>query len=276
MTDDPLALDLNVDAALLLRELTEIDAYPAVLALMPNIFRGEDRERVRAVLTPQLAAIGVVDDHDQVHPVVRAWLQCLDRPDIELAARVIDFDDAGKPAAMLRFSLTRRGPMHVLALRNDDHVVIQPVFTDGERLDPMAAAIAAVLGVARTAAFDPLTAASEDFSAVPAEPEQRRRALFALGASSHTAAVLTRALDGIVRRAEVVMIEHTDGVSTTPELCLSVLDTVEGRLVVVPATALDGQTRSTYLPGDEAALRAGVRALVELLPGGSWFDHSRN
>lgn len=275
MTDDPIALDLNVDAALLLRELTGIDGYPEVLALMPNIFRLEDRERVGTFLMPQLSDIGVLGDHGEVHPVVQAWLHCLDRPDVELAARIIDFDEPGKPGAMLRLSLARRGTVHVLALRNDDHVVIQPVFTEWERLDPIAAALGAVLGSAHVPAFEPLTAAAEDLSAVPADPMTRRSALGALGASSSTAAVLTRAMDGIVRRAEIVMIEHVDGLTAPPEVCLSVLDTVEGRLVVVPATALDGQVRSTYMPGDDAALRAGVRALVDLLPSGSWFEASR-
>ncbi|MFE3029123.1 ESX secretion-associated protein EspG [Nocardia tengchongensis] len=270
MNNDPVAIDLNVDAALLLKDLVGIDSYPSVLELFPNIYRIEDRDRVNAVVAAQLTEVGILDE-DGAHPIVEHWLQCLYRPDTELVARIVDTESA----AMRLLSLVRRGDSHVLAIRDGDHVVVQAVFNEGEHLDVLAAALSAALGPATAAGFESLTATLDQFAEVPADPAARRRALIDLGATPQTAAVITRALDEVTRRTEVLMIEHHDGVTPALELSMAVLDTGSGRIVVVPIRDLSGQPHAIYLPGDEAGLRAGIRALAELLPGHSWFDTSR-
>ncbi|WP_280384791.1 ESX secretion-associated protein EspG [Nocardia wallacei] len=274
MEDDPVAVDLNVDAALLLQHLVGIDSYPPVLALLPNIYNLDDLNRVRAVVAEQLTEVGVLDN-GRVHPVVEHWLQCLYRPDMELVARVLDNGRDGAPRGMLRMSLVRAGETHVLAVRSDDHIVIQSVFLQDRQLDTVAAALTAALGPGQALRFEPMSAPLEQFQEVPSEPDERRRALVELGAQPHTAGVLTRVLDEVVRRAEVLLIEHRDGGSAQTEVCLSVLDTLSGRIVVTPSVAMDGQVWSTYAPGDDAAIRSGVAALVELLPGRSWFETAR-
>ncbi|MER7450686.1 ESX secretion-associated protein EspG [Nocardia beijingensis] len=271
---DPVAIDLNVDAALLLKELVGIDSYPPVLALLPNIYRLEDRERVHAVVGQRLTEVGIVDG-DRVHPAVEHWLRCLDRPDMELAARIMDTGLDGQPRAMLRFSLVRRDETHVLALRCDDDVVIQTMFQDGQNLDNLTAALAAALGPAEALRFTPMTTTVEQLGEVPSDPDERRQALLELGAQPHTAAVLSRALTEVARRAEILVIEHRDGSQAQPEVSVSVLDTTSGRLIVTPSRAMDGEIWSTFAPGDDAALRSGIGALIELLPGRSWFDTSR-
>ncbi|WP_280453050.1 ESX secretion-associated protein EspG [Nocardia cyriacigeorgica] len=137
MEADPVAIDLNVDAALLLKDLVGIDSYPPVLALLPNIYNLEDRDRVRAVVAEQLAEAGILVD-DRVHPAVAQWLRCLDRPDVELVVRIVETGAGGETPGMLRMSLVRTGESHVLALRNDDYVVIQPVFHEGRQLNTVA------------------------------------------------------------------------------------------------------------------------------------------
>ncbi|WP_040698619.1 ESX secretion-associated protein EspG, partial [Nocardia vinacea] len=108
MEDDPIAIDLNVDAALLLQRLVGIDSYPPVLALLPTIYRPEDRDRVDAVVGAQLTEAGVLED-GVVNPVVEQWLRCLYRPDVELVARILDAGSDDEPPAMLRLSLGARG-----------------------------------------------------------------------------------------------------------------------------------------------------------------------
>ncbi|GAB2452682.1 ESX secretion-associated protein EspG [Nocardia tengchongensis] len=274
MTNDLIAIDLNVDAALLLQDMAGIDSYPAVLAVLPNIFRIEDLDRVRALVFDQLTEAGIVED-GRVHPQVEQWLQCLYRPDVELVARVAETGWDDGPRGMLRFSLVRGGDTHVLALRYGDHIVIQPLFPRGKRLDAVADALLAALGPVPALTFDAFTTTPDQLDTVPADPVQRRQALIELGASARTARVLTGALDTVARRAEVYMLEHHDGSTATPELALNVLDTRAGRIAVVPQRALDGQVRATLLPGDTAGLSAAVRALADLLPGGSWFEASR-
>ncbi|MFD0364574.1 ESX secretion-associated protein EspG [Nocardia sp. GCM10030253] len=271
---DPVAIDLNVDAALLLKDMVGIESYPLVLALMPNIYHIADRDRVRAVVAKELAEVGIIEG-DRVDPTVEHWLHCLYRPDVELVVRIMDTGLDGEPEGMLRMSLVRRGDSHVLAVRCDDNVVIQPVFQDGRDIESVSAALIAALGPAQALNFTPLTASSEDFGEVPSDPVERKQALLELGADPHAASLLSRVLTEVVRRAEVVMIEHQDGVSVQPELCLSVLDTVSGRIAVTPSKAMDGAIWSTYSPGDDSTLHAGIRALVDLLPGRSWFDTSR-
>ncbi|MEV6341010.1 ESX secretion-associated protein EspG [Nocardia vinacea] len=274
MEDDPIAIDLNVDAALLLQQLVGIDSYPPVLALLPNIYRPEDRERVDAVVGAQLTEVGVLED-GRVHPVVEQWLRCLYRPDVELVARILDAGWDDEPQAMLRLSLVRAGETHVLAVRSDDHVVIQSVFQPDRQLGTLTAAITAALGPLPALRFDPITATPEQFGEVPDDPDERRRALVELGAEPRTAGMLSRVIDEVVRRAEVLVLEHHDGREAQPEASVSVLDTQSGRIIVTPSIAMDGQLWSTYAPGDDAALHAGIGALVDLLPSRSWFETSR-
>lgn len=252
-----------------------IDAYPPVLALMPNVYRDEDLRRVRAVVAQELTEVGIIDG-DSVHPTVEHWLHCLYRPDVEMLAMVLDIGPDQQFENVLRFSLVRSGENHVLAVRCDDNVVIQSVFQEGRDLENVSAALAAALGPAEALRFTSMTATSEQFGAIPSDPDERRQALLELGAQPHTAGVLARVLEEVVRRAEVMVIEHRDGGSASMQECLSVLDTLSGRLIVTPSRAMDGEIWSTYAPGDDAALRSGIGALIDLLPGRSWFDTSRS
>ncbi|WP_328404153.1 ESX secretion-associated protein EspG [Nocardia sp. NBC_00403] len=275
MDTDPVAIDLNVDAALLLQDMVGIDSYPQVLVIKPNIYQVADRDRVRAVVAKELTEVGIIDG-DRVHPTVEHWLQCLYRPDMELVARILDTGLGDETTrGMLRFSLVRCGETHVLAVRSDDNIVIQSVFQEGRDLEGVSAALQAALGDNQTLSFQPLTATNADFEEVPTDEDERRRALLDLGANPHTATVIVRALEEVQRRAEIVMYEHRDGGSVHTEVCVSVLDTLSGRLIVTPSKAMDGQLWSTYAPGDDAAVHAGVGALIELLPSRSWFDTSR-
>ncbi|WP_280425563.1 ESX secretion-associated protein EspG [Nocardia carnea] len=273
---DPVSVDLNVDAALVLKDLVGIDTYPLVLAIMPNIFRISDRERVRAAVTEQLTSDGIISG-GEVDPVVAGWLRCLERPDTELAVRVLDNGRGGHTPTMLRLSLVRSGERHVLAVRCDDEVVIQSVFHQGSQLDTLTAVLESVLGKYPILDFDPFTAADTEQGEPPEDLDGVRAGLRELGATPRSANVLTRALGEIVRHAEVLMIEHRDGGPETPDftICMNVLDTFPGRFVITPSVTLDGRIRKTYRPGDHAALHSGINTLAELLPGRSWFNTAR-
>ena len=176
---------------------------------------------------------------------------------------------------MLRMSLVRSGADHVLAVRNDDHVVIQSVFQEGTDVGVLSAAVTSAMGMVPALSFEPWRVTSAAMGELAAEPAEFRRSMVELGAQPKTAAVLERAFEEVVRRAEVLVMEYHDGESPRPQACLSVVDTLSGRLAVSPSVAMDGEAWSTYLPGDDAAIRSGIAALVELLPGRSWFETSR-
>ncbi|WP_040793337.1 ESX secretion-associated protein EspG [Nocardia paucivorans] len=276
METDPVAVDLNVDAALVLQDMVGIDSYPQVLALMPNIFDEEDARRVRAVVQEQLTEAGIIDG-DLVHPRIAEWLRCLERPDVELEARLIDHSEDADNPNVLRMSLVRQGTNHVMAVRCDDYVVVQKVFHEGRSLDILSAALRSALGSARALQFEPFSTTVDQLADLPTDLDECRRVLKELGAVPHTANVLTRVTEEVLRRGEVLMTEHRDGGSgafRTPS-GVGILDTLSGRLITTPSMAMDGQLWSTYRPGDDAAIHAGVVALTELLPSHSWFDSSR-
>lgn len=275
METDPVALELNVDAALVLKSLVGIDAYPSVLALLPNIFSGEDRKRVHAIVLDQLADAGIVEN-DRVHPHVVTWLEALYRPDMELTARVMDFGSDQKFTAMLRMALVRAGNTHVLALRCDDEVVIQPVFHEGAHTGFLAAALESVLGDAPTVQFEPITATVDLLSTITeADPDSIAAGLRELGAERYAAKVVARTLTEVTRRAEILITEHHDGGSARTERAVTVIDSAEGRIIATPRIAIDGKVWSTVAPGDTATLHSSITGLLEMLPGKSWFDTSR-
>lgn len=272
---DPVAIDLNVDAALVLQSIVGIDSYPLVLGLLPNICYPEDRARVHEVVLDELVAAGIVED-GLVHPSVVHWLECLYRPDVELLAYIVAAGEDGTTDAVLRFSLVRAGDTHVLAVRDDDHVVIQSLFYEDQQLNTLAAALTAALGPHPALRFEPVTAPQEQFATIATEdPERARQALLELRADGLTARLLSTMIGRTYRRAEVSMVEHHDGDTGLPDLGLAVLDTPSGRIVVTPTVGLDGRRWLTYGPGDDAGLRAAIGSLVQLLPGRSWFDTAR-
>jgi hypothetical protein len=266
---------VNVDAALLLKDLVGIDNYPPVLALFKNIYGSVDRGRAPEWVASALTERGILVD-GEVHREVARWLRCLDRPDVEMVVRIVDMELASELAGTLRLSLVRSGDAHVLAVRCDDQVVIQPVFGQSPQLDFVAAVLSEGLGPCPALRFEPVTVSAEQLAELPTDPVERRRALVELGAESRTAAVLTRAFDEIERRAEVVMLEHRDGEAPRPEVCVSVFDTPSGRALAIPRMALDGRISSTFEPGDNGAVQRSVRTLIDLLPGRDWYGTSRS
>ncbi|RMI29512.1 ESX secretion-associated protein EspG [Nocardia stercoris] len=278
----PVAIDLSVDGARLLRRLTGIESYPAILEIYPDVYSDADQEWVDEILTENLTEAGILVD-GQVEPVVAQWLSVLDRPDVELAAVIWDPAAEYEVAATLRLSLVRADELHVLAVRFGDELVIQQVFAEDNQLQTVGAALLAALGPCPPLHFDAMRATRTALLELPVDdPDEKRRALLELGAAPRTAGVLSRVGSDVVRRAEAVVTRHEDGVVAQPDLelagdpppALQVLDTPEGRIVVYPHVAADSEVWVTYVPGDDAAVHAGIRALAGLIPGG-WFGTRR-
>jgi hypothetical protein len=276
MAGRPIAVDLNVDAALVLRSLVDIECYPAVLALQPNIFDPHDQERVRAVVLDRLAGEHIVAD-GRVHPTVARWLRCLGQPDIELAGEVFDTEPGrADPVDRLQISLVRAGDMHVLAIRHHDQLVIQELFTGDRPLPTAAAALRATLGPRPPLRFDPLATPAAKLDDLPVDsPVRARRAYLRLGASPHTASVLAALRCEVIRWAGIMMVEHHDGSSKPSAGWAGVFDVPAGRAVLSPSVGVDGQVWSTYAPGDDAAIERALGSLVELLPSRSWTTAGR-
>lgn len=278
-SSDPVAVELNVDAALLLQSLIGIEGYPDVLALLPNVFDFQDEARVQAVIGRRLTETGIIDG-GRVHPRIAYWLRCLHRPDMELAARILDLDldvraADRRPRAMLRMSLVRSGDTHVLATRCNDDLVIQQLDTGSQPLRTAAAVLATALGPAEPLPFDSVTAPLDRLSDLPDDPpDEIRHAWRKFGASNRTATVLATVTSVVQRSADITMIEHQDGRSVETPTGASIFDTPAGRIVAMPSRGIDEQLWCTFTSGDSAALEAAVTALVQLLPARSWTPPS--
>lgn len=276
MAQSPVAVDLNIDAALLLRQLAGIDGYPSQLMVSTTVFDPDDQIRVDNVVRGQLSRAGILVG-DKVQPRVAHWLRCLDRPDVELSGDVFDErGDAEDERYTLRICLVRHGDTHVLALRNDDHLVVQEIFTGGRPAQALAAILGGVLGRRRPRRLEPWSAPAEVFDTLPADSvDSAHRALLKAGAPHGIAGSVARVKHEATLWAGFLMHEYHDGGRTTTPGWAGVFDTQKGRVVTVPSRGLDDRIWTTLLPGDDTALDRAVTSLVSLLPGGSWTDPTR-
>ena len=123
------AAHLSVDGALFLMRLLGIDSLPTVLALMDNVYYAHDQRVVDDVTVPILVEHGLIDLEGRVEPTVEGWLRTLERPDIDVELRAMQGE------RMRRAVVARRGGDHVLAVRRDEELVIQGIWSQGNSLD---------------------------------------------------------------------------------------------------------------------------------------------
>ncbi len=56
---------------------------------------------------------------------------------------------------------------------------------------------------------------------------------------------------------------------------MSIVDTREGRVVVSPSRAFDGEWVSTFAPGTPFAIAVAIEQLTAQLPDAGWFSEHR-
>lgn len=283
--------DLTVDSALYLRRLAQIDHYPDVLALMPNIYDDDDRALVEAHLRERLHEAGLIDAEATPHPTLASWLHALYRPDVEATARIRRGDN------MLRLSLVRRGDLHILATRLDDSVLIQRLQSSSRSYTKIVAdALWAFLGEREPLTIDPFRASLAAFDHIARNnaPGESAEALQAIGATPRTARALNAATspDALEQTAEIALVEHHDsgrtrsglsddghiGISvaaTTGAVGVGVLDSTNGRLISTPRLGATGELTVTFGSGTRERFEQGMEQLLDFIPAQSWFDTSR-
>lgn len=266
------AAHLSVDSALFLKRLLGIESLPAVLALLDNVYYAADQAVVDDQTVPVLIESGLLSIDGTVEPSLLKWLRVLERPEIDVALRAVEGD------RMRRAVLARRGEEHVLALRRNDEVVIQGVWSHGQTVDEvMCAPLWAALRVGPDQPAPP-PAEMESMTLSWAEVKElasgdsgnNLRWLRDHGADPATAKVLNEMSTYSGQRAELVI--HQDrGITTfqTPA-GVGVADTSAGR--IVSAVRRQGsQFYVTFGPGTYARFRAAMADLVEMTPTKSWF-----
>ncbi|MEO6795110.1 MAG: ESX secretion-associated protein EspG, partial [Mycobacterium sp.] len=74
---------------------------------------------------------------------------------------------------------------------------------------------------------------------------------------------------------EVVAGCSQGGRHTTTEVGMSLVDTDQGRILVTPSRAFDGEWVSTFRPGTDFAIAVAIEELTATLPDRQWFPGQR-
>jgi EspG family len=267
------AVELTTDQAWYLAEVLGAGTYPWVLAITPAYSEPAQRSGFVAERTAELTRMGVLDTEGGVNPRVAQWVRLACR-----AAQWLDLRFVSGPGDLLRGIVVRGTDEHsndgrtVVVLRNAQLVT----FTEMDINHPHALVpvLTAGLSQRRPARF-------EEF-ALPAAAgaradEQIRNGtpllevLGFLGVPVSARPIVESVFDGRRTYVEIVAGEHRDGHRVTTQVGVSIIDTPEGRILVSPSKAFDGEWISTFTAGSAEAIAMAIERLTASLPSGSWF-----
>lgn len=272
------AVELTTDQAWYLAEVLGAGAYPWVLAITPPYSDPAQRSGFVAEQTAELTRMGVLDASGGVNPQVAQWVRLACR-----ATQWLDLRFVSGPGDLLRGIVARRAlargaDQHgrddrtVVVLRNAQLVT----FTEMDIHHPHALVPVLTAGLSRRG-----PARFEEF-ALPAAAgaradEQIRNGtplievLGFLGVPASARPIVESVFDGRRTYVEIVAGEHRDGHRVTTQVGVSIIDTPEGRILVAPSKAFDGEWISTFSAGDADSIAMAVERLTASLPSGSWF-----
>ncbi|MUL82094.1 MULTISPECIES: ESX secretion-associated protein EspG [unclassified Mycolicibacterium] len=261
------AVELTTDQAWYLAEVLEAGTYPWVLAITPAYSEPAQRSGFAAEQTAELTRMGVLDTGGEVNPRVAQWIRLVCR-----ATQWLDLRFVSGPGDLLRGIVARLDGRTVVVLRNAQLVT----FTEMDINHPHALVpvLTAGLSQRRPARF-------EEF-ALPAAAgaradEQIRNGtplldvLGFLGVPASARPIVESVFDGRRTYVEIVAGEHRDGHRVTTQVGVSIIDTPEGRILVSPSKAFDGEWISTFTTGTAEAIAMATERLTGSLPSGSWF-----
>ncbi|OBK04590.1 hypothetical protein A5746_21300 [Mycolicibacterium conceptionense] len=198
-----------------------------------------------------------------------ATVQSLQRPDRELAMRLVT------PDGLARVAVVRRGAQCVSACRVRDEITLD-LIDDGASLSSAAGALLQRLPASAPAEFTPVgapltetaQALSDSHDATELSDQVR-----ALGADIRTAMTLGAALAARLAFAEIVyqaLDDDVDRIARTPG-AVGIFYTKRGRIVGAPSASPTGQLWTTLKPGSDHTIKQAIGQLVEL-SGYRWGD----
>jgi hypothetical protein len=276
MTNQPNAVELTVDQAWCIAETVGAGTFPWVLAITTPYTDAAERGAFLAAQTAELARMGMVSADGAINAAVADWIRVVCFPERWLDLRYVGSAAAAGGDDLLRGIIARRGGKTVVALRNAQLVT----FTTMDIHD--ARALVPILGVGLAqrspARFDEFSLPAQ----VGARADERLRngaplteVLDYLGIPRSARAVVESVFTGPRSYVEIVAGAHHDGHHTTTDVGMSIVDTVEGRVLVSPSRAFDGEWISTFSPGTAFAVAVAVEQLTGQLPDGHWFEGNR-
>jgi hypothetical protein len=238
---------------------------PTALGCRPRYTTIDRREAALDRAAAELVSRNLIVD-GAVHPDLVAVLQTLQRPDRELAMRLVSGDgNAG-------ISAVRRGTLCVLARRIGEEILLR-IIGEGVELQDVVLALLAELPRARPADIEPFGAPlpemSQGLSGTHDGVELADR-IRAVGAQPHAAMLLGSALAS--RRAFVEIVYYaladSEGRIARGPGAVAVYYTKRGRIIGAPSASPTGQLWITLKPGSDHALGQAIGQLVEIADDG--------
>jgi EspG family len=279
MAAQPNAVELTVEQAWFIAETIGAGTFPWVLAItMPYTDAGE-RGAFMARQSAELTRMGLMSEGGAVNSAVAEWIRQVCFPDRWLDLRYVGSGEALGADELLRGIIARRGDetrKTVVALRNAQLVTLTAMdINDARGLVP-------VLGVGLAqrppARFDEFALPAR----VGARADERLRSggslaevIDYLGIPQSARPVVESVFTGPRSYVEIVAGCRHDGQHASTEVGMSIVDTTEGRVVVSPSRAFDGEWISTFRPGTSFAIAVAVEQLTAELPDGDWFPGKR-
>ena len=279
MAAQPNAVELTVEQAWFIAETIGAGTFPWVLAItMPYTDAGE-RGGFMARQAAELTRMGLMSEGGAVNSAVAEWIRQVCFPDRWLDLRYVGSGEALGADELLRGIIARRGDetrKTVVALRNAQLVTFTAMdINDARGLVP-------VLGVGLAqrppARFDEFALPAR----VGARADERLRSgaplaevVDYLGIPQSARPVVESVFTGSRSYVEIVAGCRHDGRHASTEVGMSIVDTTEGRVVVSPSRAFDGEWISTFRPGTSFAIGVAVEQLTAELPDGEWFPGKR-
>jgi EspG family len=282
MAAQPNAVELTVEQAWFIAETIGAGTFPWVLAItMPYTDAGE-RGAFMARQSAELTRMGLMSEGGAVNSAVVEWIRQVCFPDRWLDLRYVGSSQASGADELLRGIIARRGgggqqtPKTIVALRSAQLVTFTAMdINDARALEP-------VLGVGLAqrppARFDEFALPAR----VGARADERLRSgaplaevIDYLGIPQSARPVVESVFSGPRSYVEIVAGCRHDGRHASTEVGMSIVDTTEGRVVVTPSRAFDGEWISTFRPGTAFAIGVAVEQLTAELPDGDWFPGKR-
>lgn len=261
------AVELTTDSAWFLADTLGAGSLPWVLAITPPYSEPSSRPAFEEAQTEKLSRIGVMTADRTVDPALAQWIRLVCRATQWLELRFV----AGT-GRMLRGIVARGGGQTVVALRTAELVTFTEMDVDHPH------ALVPVL----TAGLTQHPPARFDEFALPARvgaraDEQIRNGaplsdvLEYLGIPASARPVVEAAFGAGRTYVEIVAGQHRDGHRISTDVGVSIVDTPEGRVLVAPSKAFDGEWVSSFTPATPLAIAAAVERLTAALPDGPWF-----
>jgi hypothetical protein len=238
-----------------------VQALPVVLGIRPRHSTESALIEAADHATRALTDRGLIHD-GEARPELAALLRALQRPDRELAMRLVT------PEGIAGVAVVRQGAQCISARRVANKIVLEVVAGEASL---SAAAQALVRHLPTSAAAEispvgaPLDAAVEALSGTHDSAVLSDR-IRALGAEARTAMLLGSALASRLAFAEIVYYAlngDADLIARCPA-AVGVFYTKRGRIVGAPSASPSGQLWTTLKAGSDHAIKQAIGQLVEL------------